>query len=445
MESTVKPTQLMIVKNEAGRIKKALTWGEGLFAQRIVVDTGSLDRTMEIASSLGAQVHQIKWEDDFSAARNAALMFCPDGWVVFTDADEYMSEEDAAKIPRILEEADASGCNGIVSAWMQLDDNGSVHSGGSVVRIFRKNGPDMYYRRRIHEQLECRTGLHLLDASDTIAVMHTGYQKDAMTKKLGAERNRELIQKELDNNPEDDEMLGYLGDEYYVRGDLAKAESLYKSSIACMKTPVPDTDQRAALTYAYLLEILEKKQGAENELYEYYDRAVSTFPTEPDFDYILGTYLEYTGDYERAVEMYERAIAKIDATGTAVHGICTVAALPQIYEEIAFCCSKSGDYPTGERAARQLLSNQKNHYKALVACMVCQKGLCEDGGRTAEACAKIFDIYYERRSLRDQMLLYRASCDAGFEQLRLLLRERFTPDEQANLDCLFPVTGVASQ
>ena len=47
----------MIVKNEEKNIEKALSWGKGIVSEQIVVDTGSTDRTVEIAKSMGASVY----------------------------------------------------------------------------------------------------------------------------------------------------------------------------------------------------------------------------------------------------------------------------------------------------------------------------------------------------------------------------------------------------
>ena len=95
-------SQCMIVKNEEANIERALTWGKGIVSERIVVDTGSTDRTMEIARKMGAAVYEFPWVNDFSAAKNYALSKARCEWIVFLDADEYFSPEDAQKLPACL-------------------------------------------------------------------------------------------------------------------------------------------------------------------------------------------------------------------------------------------------------------------------------------------------------------------------------------------------------
>ena len=46
-------SQCMIVKNEERNIEKALSWGKGIVWEQIVVDTGSTDRTVELAENGG--------------------------------------------------------------------------------------------------------------------------------------------------------------------------------------------------------------------------------------------------------------------------------------------------------------------------------------------------------------------------------------------------------
>ena len=90
-------SQCMIVKNEEKDIKRALAWGKGVVSEQIVVDTGSTDRTVEIAKSMGAKVYRFSWINNFSAAKNYAISKAEHEWIAFLDADEYFSPEDAQK------------------------------------------------------------------------------------------------------------------------------------------------------------------------------------------------------------------------------------------------------------------------------------------------------------------------------------------------------------
>ena len=63
----------MIVKNEEDVLERCLESAAGLVDEIIVVDTGSTDRTREIAARFTSQVYDFPWQDDFSAARTASF------------------------------------------------------------------------------------------------------------------------------------------------------------------------------------------------------------------------------------------------------------------------------------------------------------------------------------------------------------------------------------
>lgn len=71
MKKTI--SQCMIVKNEEKNIRRALSWGKDIMCEQIVVDTGSSDRTVEIAREMGAKIFFFPWINDFAAAKNFAI------------------------------------------------------------------------------------------------------------------------------------------------------------------------------------------------------------------------------------------------------------------------------------------------------------------------------------------------------------------------------------
>jgi GT2 family glycosyltransferase len=78
----------LIVRDEQENLPKCLASVQGIFEEIVVVDTGSVDRTKEIAAEFGARVFDFPWVDSFSAARNAALAHATGDYAFWLDADD---------------------------------------------------------------------------------------------------------------------------------------------------------------------------------------------------------------------------------------------------------------------------------------------------------------------------------------------------------------------
>ena len=88
----------MIVKDEELTLGRVLAAASTFCDEIIVVDTGSTDRTIAIASELGAKVTSFAWIDDFAAARNAAFAQCSKEWIMWLDADDYIPADSCSAI-----------------------------------------------------------------------------------------------------------------------------------------------------------------------------------------------------------------------------------------------------------------------------------------------------------------------------------------------------------
>lgn len=81
---------VMIARDEAGSLARALESARPHVDRLVVLDTGSVDATREIAKACGADVHGFTWCEDFAAARNAALAHSDAAWNLILDADEWI-------------------------------------------------------------------------------------------------------------------------------------------------------------------------------------------------------------------------------------------------------------------------------------------------------------------------------------------------------------------
>lgn len=93
----------MIVKNEERILARCLDSLAGLMDEIIIVDTGSTDRTKEIAARYTDKIYDFPWVDDFSAARNFSFSKATMEYIYSADADEVLSEENREKF-RVLKE-----------------------------------------------------------------------------------------------------------------------------------------------------------------------------------------------------------------------------------------------------------------------------------------------------------------------------------------------------
>ena len=96
MESSI--SLCMIVKNEQSFLGPCLNAIKPMVDELIVVDTGSEDRSIDIARVYGAQVYEVQWQDDFSVARNASLEKAHGDWILILDADEVIAPQDFAAL-----------------------------------------------------------------------------------------------------------------------------------------------------------------------------------------------------------------------------------------------------------------------------------------------------------------------------------------------------------
>lgn len=130
----------IIGKNESNTLAACIKSVNEIAAQVIYVDTGSNDRSQEIAFQLGAEVYNLPWQYDFSASRNYALDQVRGDWVLVLDADEILPETSVMSVIQAIKSK--SGAAYLVKINTPLDAKIATQNNqltGSI-RLFRR-GP----------------------------------------------------------------------------------------------------------------------------------------------------------------------------------------------------------------------------------------------------------------------------------------------------------------
>jgi glycosyltransferase involved in cell wall biosynthesis len=145
---------VIITKNEEANIARTLEsvqWAE----ERIVVDSGSTDRTLEVARQNGAKVFQEEWKG-YAAQKNSAIAKASSDWVLSLDADEQVSAELADNIRRITSAGGSAPISGYFVARRNFFLGRWIRHGGFYpdrkLRLFRR-GTGEFVERAVHETM----------------------------------------------------------------------------------------------------------------------------------------------------------------------------------------------------------------------------------------------------------------------------------------------------
>jgi tetratricopeptide (TPR) repeat protein/glycosyltransferase involved in cell wall biosynthesis len=220
----------LIAKNEEANLPACLQSARDLVDEIIVVDTGSTDRTKEVAAEFGARVFDFTWCDSFAAARNESLRHATGAWIFWLDGDERLDDANRAKFRALR-----AGLNGECAAFVMKQRSAPHAAGGSPtevdqVRLFR-NHHAIRWSYRVHEQIlpAVRQAGHAVRFTD-IAIEHTGYQDPALQRQK-TERNLRLLYQEYAEQPDDPFTLFNLGWALHELGQLDKSVPLLRRSL----------------------------------------------------------------------------------------------------------------------------------------------------------------------------------------------------------------------
>lgn len=235
----IKLSACLIVKNEERNLERCLTSLAGIVDEIVVVDTGSTDRTVEIAQKFNAKLGQFEWCQDFAAARNESLRLATGNWVLWIDADEEVAPNSRNVLFEGIIRPQFAGYFIRIVNFMSEDSeaNQYIHT---PVRLFQLR-TGVQFEGRIHEQvLPSLKKLGLPCATlGSATLYHYGYQPSQMDEKSKLERTVGLLEREVADHPNDAFQWFNLANAYSVGRLYEKAIDAAQKSAALLTPDAP--------------------------------------------------------------------------------------------------------------------------------------------------------------------------------------------------------------
>ena len=349
----------MIMRDEEEHLARCLASVQGVVDEIVIVDTGSVDRSVEIAESFGARVLHEEWRGDFATPRNTGIDAATGDWILILDADEELM--DGARVRELLHEEDLEGyCLREVN--FIGEELGVESVVNSAFRLFR-NKPAYRYNGALHEQI--------MGAVDPVGgvctrfvgieIHHYGYLEPTTRAKEKTDRNMAIVLDEVARKPTDSFTLFNAGVEYQRIGEHETALEYFRRSFAELSS-----------LKAYYASLLLRNIVASLHSLERWDEALDVladglqaYPDFTDMHYLQGQIQTSRREYRAAVKSFRRAIELGDHGGerylaqAGMGSFYSWHALGQLYEMM-------GDSHEAVRCQRNAIRAANGYYAAPV-------------------------------------------------------------------------------
>jgi tetratricopeptide (TPR) repeat protein len=294
----------MIVKNEERFLAECLDSVKDIVDEINIVDTGSTDRTVEIARSYGANIEFREWRSDFAWARNEALAMATRRWTLVLDADEEL-ESESLTLLRSLRTTPAALTAVYINIVNIIDDPTGVGTmSHRLIRLFPTN-PVLRYSGVIHEALARNDGNDLSAVLSTVKILHKGYTVEMLNVREKDARNKPLISRAYEENGDDSFSLFNFGNSAICSGDTALGIEVLERMLAT----APVAKLYFPLAYLMLGQTYCETLGENDKALAIMEEAVTKFPKDAGLQFTKGQVLARMGRIVEAREHYELALA----------------------------------------------------------------------------------------------------------------------------------------
>lgn len=368
----------MIVKNEEHNLPQLFKSIEGCFDEVIITDTGSTDRTVDVAKGFGASIRHYPWINDFSAARNWSFRDVKTDYVMWLDGDDVLENPQGFKDFRdvVMSLADYW----VAPYHYSSNSEGKVMCTFARERVFKvdKNPEWKYF---VHEGV-LPSSNSKMQYTNSWAVRHMRTNEDLMKDRS---RNLNIFEKNLDKL--DCRMRYYYGKELFESGKHKESLPHFKLALADPKLELHD--QVLAIQYA----CYSYTQG------EDYTRAIQLAhqglilsPNRAEFHSIIGDCYVKLNQLQNAVPYFSAAKNCVISTGpqgasAIFHHEDSYTVYPR--NQLARIYANTGDLVRGEKEAQESVDTYKNGESLMILDEIKRVRLASVSFKDAKPCDDI--------------------------------------------------------
>lgn len=290
----------MIVKNEEKNLEKSLKEICKYDFDIVIVDTGSTDKTKEVALKYTKNVFEYKWCNDFAKARNFSISKAKGDYILVIDADEVIESIDINNLKTLINKNNNKV--GRILRINQYSRNGERFTYKERVnRLFKKD--KFKYSGRIHEQVTEINNKSYDTYNVPIVLNHYGYEKNEINRKNKIYRNINLLNDELKENGNDPYILYQLGKSYYMNEDYEKAIKSFSKAMDFDLDTKLEYVQDMIESYGYAL-INSKRYKESFNIINLYNE----FNKSCDFVFLCGLIYMNNGMFNEAVDEFLKTL-----------------------------------------------------------------------------------------------------------------------------------------
>lgn len=355
----------LLTRNEEEYLTHAVRSVAEVADEVVVADTGSRDRTVEIATDLGARVFQFAWEDDFAAGRNFLLEKARGDWVLWLNADEELLPSSHAALRECMSRGDVFGY--FVHIRQPVNDGAFMET--ADLRLFRRR-EDLRFVGRLQPEVPEEVVQIIEQSRQRVSSSPVVLQSASLTRERNEAKLRwmqRLLELELKDRPGQLRYLIEYGGTLLAlnepRGHEIMAEAARQ--IASTRNAEKPPSVKVQVLLEYLLSVpsdVSKSRLTGDELLEL---SLRWFPNSPALLFKCAEHCFRAGNFALARQILERLLdlgraGSFDRSRRFDPGLVGDDALVNL----AACYERLGELDRAETCYRHLRGSRHFHPQA---------------------------------------------------------------------------------